>query len=102
MKQKILYALHIINSKADVYGNRYFAMTVTRMSDGRTACGKIYGGESNCTYATKKLSGGWDRYIYTTAELPIRKFNRETRDWPYLGCSPDEINPKILAQFEKE
>lgn len=97
---KILYTLHVINSRSDIYGNRYFAMIVTRTEDGATAHGLISGGESNCTLAVNKLAGGWDRYEYTTAELPIREYNRKVKGWPYLGCTPEDINPKILEQME--
>lgn len=101
MENKIKYTLEILNSKSDIYGNRYFAMVVTRTSDGATAHGNISGGESNCTSAIMNLSGGeWGHFTYTRSELPIREFKRMTKYWPYLGCTPKEINPNIVAQMD--
>lgn len=99
---KILYTMTILNSRADIYGNRYFSMLVTRTEDGAQARGTISGGESNCTIALNKLSGGWDSYTYAREELPIREYNRLTKGWPYLGCTPEDINPLILKQMKGE
>ena len=92
MDQKILYHVDIVNSKADVYGNRYWFMTVTRNSDGLTASGIISGGESNCTYAMRELSGGdWGRFSYSRKEIGYREYKRITKNMPFIGCRAEEI-----------
>jgi hypothetical protein len=102
MDNKILYYAEIINSKMDVNGNRYFSLLITRTSDGKTAKGKISGGESNCTYAMRQLCGeSWDNFRYTRVELPIRDYNRLVKNWQYLGCTAEEIIKNANEQFDK-
>lgn len=97
---KILYVLNILHSRPDLYGNRYYSIEVIRTSDGATARGTISGGESNCTYALRLLAEAEEtQYTSTVTELPIREYNRLVKNWPYMGCTPDQINPAILAQM---
>ena len=92
MENQILYHAEIINSKTDVNGNRYWCMIVTRNSDGLTASGIISGGESNCTYAMRELSGGdWGRFSYGRKEVGYREYKRITKNMPYIGCTADDI-----------
>lgn len=99
---RIGYVAHVVNSKRDINGNCYWFMTVTRTSDGAHATGIVNGGQSNCTYAVWQLAKSKkSEYTYTIEELPIREFKRRTKDMVYLGCTPDQIIPAILAQFKE-
>lgn len=98
----IKYHALIINSKCDIYGNRYFSMIVTNNLTGKIAKGKISGGESNCTYAMRQLSGNWEEFSYDTKEMPIREYNRLVKDFPYIGCTQDEIIKNVNDQWNKE
>lgn len=100
---KISVIANIINSRRDIYGNCYYAMTVTNTLTGASAHGTISGGESNCTYAIRKLVEFYfpeTEYQYYTKELPIREYNRLVKDWQYIGCTPEEINKNILNQWK--
>jgi hypothetical protein len=93
----------IYYSRRDIYGNVYWAMAVERASDGKTAHGTISGGESNCTWALRALAEKHEaEEKHTVHELPIRQYNRMVKDWPYIGCTDDEIIPNIEKQFESE
>jgi hypothetical protein len=95
--------LDIIKSKPDIYGNSYVGMIVTRLSDNKQASGYISGGPSNCQIALKELTGGeWGNFTYTEKEIGIRNWNRMFKNAPYLGCTPEDINPKIIEQWNKE
>ena len=77
--------LTVINSRGDMYGNRYWAMYLTR------ADGKLLGFGSgyapNLSWRdTQKL--GWH---VENHELPIREFNRRTKGWPYIGSDSEEM-----------
>lgn len=97
---KIKYAATIHNSRRDIYGNCYWAVTVTRTRDGKTAQGRTSGGGSNIRYALYSM-GGSGGYTYSEDEMPIREFNRFVKDLPYVGCHPDDIATNLLAQFRK-
>ena len=100
MNNRIGYVLTVYNSKADIYGNRYYAIGVTRTSDGATGKGIISGGESNCVYAIRKMAEIDDtQYYYDKQELPIREYNRLVKGWDYIGCTEDQIIPAIQKQF---
>jgi hypothetical protein len=100
MNKPIGYILTVYNSKADLYGNRYYSMQCTRTSDGATGKGTISGGESNCTYAIRKLAEAEGvGYYYDIVEKPIREYDRMIKGWDYIGCTEDQIIPAIQKQF---
>lgn len=98
---KIKAHVLILKSKIDLNGNSYYACVITRTQDGKMASGQILGGESNVTYAMRVYFGDWESFIYTIQELPIREFNRMTKNMSYIRCTPDEINKNIDKQWDK-
>ena len=104
MTGPIEYTVEIISSKADRYGNRYFAAIITRTSDGAAAKGKVDGGASNVEYAMRELTNGSRSFgsrSFTTylQEMPIREYDRLTKHFPLLGSRPGEIKQNVLAQL---
>lgn len=92
--------LECLNSKADIYGNRYFAFRYTDTATGKTVSGKISGGQSNISSIPYYLHG--ESYeprdiYYTNEELPIRQFNHLTKQWSYAGCQPQDLAQWIKA-----
>ena len=99
-KPVVGYSAQIHHSICDTYGNVYWAMEVCRVSDGATARGRVTGGESNCTYALRKLAEKTgQRTAYGVAAHPIRAYDRMVKEWPYLGCTEEEIIAKLESQF---
>jgi hypothetical protein len=88
--------LDCINSRADTYGNRYWAFRYTDTETGNTVVGTVSGGESNITCVTRIMGYEWKNVIFTRHELPIREFDRLTKTWPHAGCNPEsELVPFI-------
>jgi len=91
--------LQILNSKADIYGNRYWAFVYTDNASGNQVKGLISGGESNIDCIRHDWNGkntGWNRGIVVSREeMKIREFNRHTKKWRYAGCRPEEIRNYI-------
>lgn len=98
-ENKIKVVLEIVNSKADVYGNRYFAIRATRTSDGASAVGKVPHG-SNARSAIIDIVGDWENFIYIEKVIAIRDFNWLTKNFPYIGCTGEEISQNILKQWD--
>jgi len=91
---EIYATLDIINSKADIYGNRYWAFRYTDHETGNNVEARISGGESNINAIRCHMGkvDGWDSGINTKrTEMKIREFNRLTKDWPHAGCSPEDL-----------
>lgn len=83
--KRIKAILVVLNSRSDMYGNRYWAMSLMRPN------GKILGAGTVCAdnlpwHIAQGL--GWHVVRH---ELPIREFNRHTKGWSHAGCSTDEI-----------
>jgi len=58
-------ALECLNSRADLYGNRYFALRFTETGTGRTVCGTVSGGESNVKSLIWEANGGnWEIHLH--------------------------------------
>jgi hypothetical protein len=88
--------LTIYNSKTDRNGNRYWAFQLTNH-------GKLIsnGNVSANNFNTRDLRELGIEYTYQ--ELPIREFNRMTKDWAYCGCQWEKIKehmslPAILTK----
>lgn len=91
---KLTARLDAINSRRDVNGNTYWAFRFTDYLTGEVICGTTTGGESNISAIRHGFYGRdqWESSIeYTTTELPIRKFNKLTKDWPHAGCEPYDL-----------
>ena len=81
-----------INSRADLYGNRYWAFKYTDCASGKTICGKISGGESNVASIIREMGQSYLTVSYMRIEdMPIREFNRTVKQWEYAGCRPEEL-----------
>lgn len=94
--------LECLNSKRDRAGNCYFAFVYADAASGKTARGTICGGESNVRQIMYELNGGsWDpRSVhYTSSELPIREFERLTKEWAHAGCTGPELVAFIRQQL---
>lgn len=91
---KLHSTLEIINSKRDRFGNVQYAFRFVDHATGKTAEGKISGGESNIYGMRMGWSKPkeWDRGIQIFyIEMRERDFNALTKDWEYAGCSPDDL-----------
>ena len=93
--------LQIINSKRDRYGNCYWAFQYTDTKSGNAVRGAISGADSNILAAMRYVPCEGLELHYTTKEVGCREFDRLTKDWPYAGCTPEElakwINKELAA-----
>lgn len=101
LEPKIKAIAHVINSRADVYGNRYFAASVTNTLTGATASGTISGDDSNISYALHKMYDDYESYRIFRSEMGYREFHRLTKHMEYMGCTPDDINPFIIRKWKE-
>lgn len=96
--------LTAINSKADMYGNCYYAFEYHDYATGKVIQATISGGESNI-YNILLYTGAandWDRSIlFNREELPIRKYNRLVKDWVYAGCDSKSLADYIKGELAK-
>ena len=101
----ITHNIKIIHSKADIYGNVYWAFEMTDLDSQKTIRGTTAGGESNITSIRHDWNGprtGWASNVtYSVHEMGIRDFNRHVRDWPYAGCPSGKIQEWCKAEFLK-
>lgn len=96
-------SLTILNSKPDIYGNRYWGFIYYDLPTGKTVYGKTTGGDSNIYAILNGWDGvdGWNRSVAVyREELPIRAFNKRVRPWEYAGCDPDEIKNFIIEKLK--
>lgn len=95
--------LEIINSKTDRNGNHYWAFTFTDFETGKTVQG-TGSAESNIDMVRRywNAPNDWDRSILSDRrELPIRQFDRLTKEWKYAGCLPEDVAAFIRAELAK-
>ncbi len=82
-------------SRRDIYGNCYWAFTYTDHEKDRSVSATISGGDSNIRCIPYHLNGGnyepRNVQVNLPEELPIRQFNRMTKEWPHAGCNPEEL-----------
>ena len=95
--------IEAINSKMNRAGRVYWALRFTDYATGKSVVGTVCGGESNIggirLYWT--TPGSWDRsLILTVQELPIREFDRLTKEWPYAGSEPEKLAAFIRRGLE--
>lgn len=88
--------LSVINSRSDIYGNRYWAMSLRHIS------GKMLGAGTVCAdnvpwFISEGLGWHVERH-----ELPIREFNRVTKGWSHAGCGIGEIVKNLSGKILNE
>jgi hypothetical protein len=85
--------LNIYNSKADIYGNRYWACELVRESP--TGSIQTHGtiGCDNVNTIDCRENMKWVIY---REELPIRQFNRLTKKWKHIGTDWEEIKANLM------
>ncbi len=87
---KIKATLEIINSKADIYGNRYFAFVWTDNETGKSVTADLASSDNvRLSYYSMGLTSPELNTVQT--EMPIRQFNRFVKGLPYAGCASDDI-----------
>jgi len=101
--KQIFAVIEYYESKSDIYGNRYNFVVFTETMTGVIAKGQISGGASNISRAMLELYGNWEDFKIVEISLPIRKFNAMIKagKYPYIGCTPEEINKNVLDQWYK-
>ena len=83
--------LESLYSKRDRNGNTYWAFRWTDVITGTKVVGTVSGGESNISCIVREMGLDWESCHYTLTEMPIREFNRLTKEWKYAGCPPAEL-----------
>lgn len=81
--------LTIYNSKRDTYGNTCWAFQLTHLGQ-ILASGTVAGNN----FSTRDLHENGIEYVYQ--ELPVREFNRLTKNWQYAGCKWEDIRQHIM------
>jgi hypothetical protein len=86
------YIITKINSRSDMYGNRYWAVEATNLKNDKQVQGRVGANNIDGVGQYWDVYDGWDRSIhFQERELPIREFNRLTKNWPYFGSDTEEI-----------
>ncbi len=98
----IIGILNCINSRADMYGNRYWAFAYTEVATGRQVNDQVSGGESNICAIIREMGQTYETVHYTRYEMPIREFNRTVKKWGYAGCRPEELVSFIHSKLYAE
>lgn len=86
--------LSIYNSRRDRYGNVYWAVRLTTDDIGTSVVGTISADNVDTWECREMLHWHIER-----AELPIREFNKLTKNWDYLGCRWDDIKKCLLTKM---
>lgn len=90
------------NSRRDSAGNCYYAFTWTDLDTKKVVNATFAGNESNLGAMLYDMNGGSHEphdVIRNQTQLPIRQFNRMTKDWPYAGCPHYELAEFINRQL---
>lgn len=88
--------LHVFTAARDRNGNCYHAARYIDTASGVTVRFGNIGGQGNMD-SLPRLLHGYDHNCYTVREvLPIRDWNRLTKDWPYLANHADEQAAQIV------
>ena len=107
MKPPIIGHLTAINSKRDIYANCYWAFTYVDAETGNVFNATISGTNNNISIARRFISDGVNEFndgnhiVYEEREMGIREFNKYTKNWPYAGCTPQDIAGWIMGQIKK-
>ena len=96
--------LEIMNSRSDMYGNRYWAFRYTDHETGAVV-EALGDHESNIHMMLLRWDGAedWCRTVLETREeRPIRQFNQITKGWKYAGCQGEDIQAFVLAGLKSD
>ena len=88
--------LTIYNSRRDIYGNVYHAVSLHSQATPPAADAILQGAISADNVSTLDCREKLDWYI-ERQELPIREYNRMVKGWLHLGCTWPEIKAKLLG-----
>ena len=83
--------LTIYNSRRDIYGNVYYAVSLADANFDTVARGTIGADNIDTRDCREQLSWHIER-----VELPIRAYNRMVKTLPYFGCGWNEIKTHLL------
>lgn len=85
MKMKNKYTMIINSSKVDIYGNRYGYITINDNKNDKAASWQV----GNIGSGSNERSIAYDMKanVVEYNDIPIRKFNRESKGFPYLNTS---------------
>lgn len=98
IKTPITAFLNVFYSAKDRAGNCEWAIRFTDVATGNVVEGVYSGGESNAYGVLFHwgVKNDWDRSVdFSCTEMPIRKWQRMTKGWAYLGCLPQDIAQAI-------
>ena len=101
---KLTGSLYAINSTRDSSGNEYWALRYVDHETGKVVEGTFSGNESNLYGVLRHWNtpDDWDRsIIFNRLEMPKKQFKGMIADWPYAGCSPQDIAAFIKAELAK-
>lgn len=87
----------ITNSRADIYGNRYWFFTWDDTETGLVIEAQNRGDNAGHIYREFDLKPGTE-YREFRQELPIREFKRKVKNMPYAGCAPSDLADYIRRQ----
>jgi hypothetical protein len=91
--------LTIYNSRANIYNNRYFYFSWTDITTGQTVTATNSGDNAGHIYHAMHLD--CREVITRRIELPIRQFNRNTRDMPHAGCNHEHLAAYITRKLQE-
>jgi hypothetical protein len=93
--------LQSIYSKRDRNGNCYWSFRFTDTATGKSVEGTISGGESNVRSMLGPLGLSGEEVHSSTIELPIREWNRLTKEFRYAGCSAEQLASFVRLELAK-
>jgi hypothetical protein len=94
--------LETLYSRRDKSGNCYFAFRYTDAASGKQVVGTASGGESNVRSMLRPLGLDSEEVYSTIKDLGIREFNYLTRNWPYAGCTAEQVAAFVQAKLAKK
>ncbi len=83
--------LTIYHSRRDMYGNVYYAVSLSNDRFDVVARGTIAADNVDTRDCREQL--GWH---IERVEMPIRDYNRMVKTWPHYGCGWDEIKSNLV------
>ena len=85
--------LKIYNSKRDINGNTYYYLELSKL-DTLLSSGTICADNVSTYDCRENLE--WEVCRF---EIPIREFNRMSKNQPYLGCTWADIKRNLLREI---
>ena len=96
-KKELKISVETVSSKTDLYGNRYHYFNAIRLSDGAVAKGRV-SSESNSRYLFNKFFDEYGYILFYEKTIPIREFNRNVKNYPYIKESDQEDFQKNITE----